>query len=145
MSSKLFSFKRKLPAPFHTVSKKIKVSSKYGDGTEATLCGTTVKGILAYLGCKDATRLGAVGLRGEKCVAEYKSAAGEYIYHLAVYDPTKGNVMASVYNRDTEMVEDYAIRDNQKDGAAVILAMMPALLAFMIPMFLSAFKALSMF
>lgn len=129
MSSKLFSFKRTLPAPFSTVAKKVKVSSKYGNGTEATLSGTVVKGVLAYLGCRDATMTGAVGLRGGKGVAEYKSASGDYVYHLAVYDPAKGNVMASVYNKDTEMVEDYAVRDNQRDGAAVILAMMPFLMA----------------
>ena len=38
MSSKLFVFGRPLPAPFDKVKKKVKVSSKYGDGTEATLC-----------------------------------------------------------------------------------------------------------
>lgn len=40
MASKLFAFSRPLPAPFSgTRSKKVAVSSKYGDGTEATLTG----------------------------------------------------------------------------------------------------------
>ena len=37
MSSKLFVFDRPLPAPFDKGGKKVKVSSTYGDGTEATL------------------------------------------------------------------------------------------------------------
>ena len=48
MSSKLFTFNRSLPAPFDKRGKKVKVSSKYGDGTEATLSSTVVKAILAY-------------------------------------------------------------------------------------------------
>ena len=32
MSSKLFSFSRPLPEPFDKVKRKVKVSSKYGDG-----------------------------------------------------------------------------------------------------------------
>ena len=42
MSSKLFSFSRPLPEPFDKVKRKVKVSSKYGDGTESTLCCTAV-------------------------------------------------------------------------------------------------------
>ena len=45
MSSKLFTFNRSLPAPFDKRGKKVKVSSKYGDGTEATLSSTVVKAI----------------------------------------------------------------------------------------------------
>ena len=49
MSSKLFVFNRDLPVPFDKVgTKKVKVSSKYGDGTEATLSSTVVKVVLAY-------------------------------------------------------------------------------------------------
>ena len=43
-----FIFGRSLPEPFDKGTKKVKVSSKYGDGTEATLSTTAVKGILAY-------------------------------------------------------------------------------------------------
>ena len=76
MSSKLFVFGRPLPAPFDKVKKKVKVSSKYGDGTEATLCSTVVKAVQAYFKCKDGSLPGAVGLCGTKGVAEYKSASG---------------------------------------------------------------------
>lgn len=127
MSSKLFSFSRPLPAPFDKVKKKVKISSKYGDGTEATLSGTVTKAVLAYLKCKDGSEYGAVGTCGTKGVAEYKSAAGPDIYHLAVYDQT-GSVLASVYNKDTEMMETYSVRTNEKDGAAVLMAMLPALM-----------------
>lgn len=48
MSSKLFAFSRPLPAPFDKAKKKVKVSSKYGNGTEATLCSTVVKAVQAY-------------------------------------------------------------------------------------------------
>ena len=52
MSSKLFSFSRPLPEPFDKVKRKVKVSSKYGDGTESTLCCTVAKAVLAYFKCK---------------------------------------------------------------------------------------------
>lgn len=48
MSSKLFSFSRPLPEPFGKVKKKVKVSSRYGDGTESTLCATVAKAVLSY-------------------------------------------------------------------------------------------------
>ena len=76
MSSKLFVFSRPLPAPFDKAKKKVKVSSKYGDGTEATLCSTVVKAVQAYFKCKDGSAPGAVGLCSTKGVAEYKSASG---------------------------------------------------------------------
>ena len=88
-----FIFGRSLPEPFDKGTKKVKVSSKYGDGTEATLSTTAVKGILAYCKCKDRTMEGAVGCSGTKCVAEYKSATGPDVYHIAVYDPATGSIM----------------------------------------------------
>lgn len=130
MSSKLFVFNRDLPAPFDKVgTKKVKVSSKYGDGTEATLSATVVKGVLAYCACHDGTNLGAVGTCGQKGVAEYKSAAGPDDYHLAVYDPTTGSVLASSYHKDTEVMETYTVGKNARDGAALLMAMLPALMA----------------
>ena len=129
MSSKLFVFGRPLPAPFDKVKKKVKVSSKYGDGTEATLCSTVVKAVQAYFKCKDGSLPGAVGLCGTKGVAEYKSASGPEIYHLAVYDPIGGSMLASIYNKDTETIETYTVRNNGQDGAAILMAMLPALMA----------------
>ena len=81
------------------------MSSKYGNGTEATLCSTVVKAVQAYFKCKDGSAPGAVGLCGTKGVAEYKSASGPEVYHLAVYDPAGGAMLASIYNKDTEMLE----------------------------------------
>ena len=128
MSSKLFVFGRPLPSPFDKVKKKVKVSSKYGDGTEATLCSTVVKAVQAYFKCKDGSTPGAVGLCGSKGVAEYKSSMGPEFFHLAVYDPTGGSLLAGIYNKDTEMIETYAVRNNGQDGAAILMAMLPALL-----------------
>ncbi|RKI66777.1 ATP-binding protein [bacterium 1xD42-67] len=129
MSSKLFTFNRSLPAPFNKVGKKVKVSSTYGDGTEATLSTTVVKAVLAFCACKDGDRPGAVGTCGQKGVAEYKSAAGADAYHLAVYDPTNGSVLASKYDSSTEMMETYSTGKTGQDGAAILLAMIPALMA----------------
>lgn len=129
MSSKLFAFSRPLPAPFDKAKKKVKVSSKYSNGTEATLCSTVVKAVQAYFKCKDGSAPGAVGLCGTKGVAEYKSASGPEVYHLAIYDPAGGAMLASIYNKDTEMLETYAVRNNGKDGAAIMMSMLPALMA----------------
>lgn len=129
MSSKLFTFNRSLPAPFDKVSKKVKVSSTYGDGTEATLSSTVVKAVLAFCACKDGSKPGAVGTSGQKGVAEYKSASGADAYHLVVYDPTSGSVLASKYDSSTEMMETYSMGKTGQDGAAVLLAMIPALMA----------------
>ena len=129
MSSKLFVFDRPLPAPFDKGGKKVKVSSTYGDGTEATLSNTVVKAVLAYCACKDGSKPGAVGICGSKGVAEYKSASGADAYHLAVYDSGNGTVLASKYDSDTEMMETYSVGKRGQDGAAIVLAMVPALAA----------------
>ena len=128
MSTKLFAFDRRLPAPFDKGGKKkVKVSSTYGDGTEATLSSTVVKAVLAYCACKDGSKPGAVGICGGKGVAEYKSASGADAYHLAVYDPSNGTVLASKYDSGTEVMETYSMGKSGQDGAAVLLAMIPAL------------------
>lgn len=50
----IFNFGRSLPSPFDTIAnKKIKVSSKYGDGTTSTLCGTVIKAVHAVCHCMD--------------------------------------------------------------------------------------------
>lgn len=128
MSKKLFVFNRSLPAPFTSVQKKVKVSSKYGDGTEATLTCTVMKGVLAYLGCRSAAVSGAVGMCGQKNVAEYKSSVNASTYHLAVYDPSDGSVLASVYDNDTCVIENYTVQNKGRDGAAIIMAMIPSLM-----------------
>lgn len=123
-----FIFNRPLPEPFDKGSAKVKVASMYADKTEATLSATAVKGILAFCKCKDRSEEGALGLCGAKGVAEYKSAAGPDAYHIVVYDPTTGSIMASVYDKNTEVMENYQMHNSARDGAAILMAMMPALM-----------------
>ena len=53
-ASNLFAFDRALPSPFDTLkSKRLSVSSKYGDGTASTLCASVIKGIHAVFRCMD--------------------------------------------------------------------------------------------
>lgn len=61
-------------------------------------------------------------------VAEYKSSKGPDAYHLVVFDSVSGNITASGFDRNTEMVESYRLHSTANDGAAVMMAMMPALL-----------------
>lgn len=127
-AAKLFAFNRSIPAPFDKIQKKVKVNSMYSPDTEATLTSTVVKAVLAYCGCRDGTKPGALGCCGRKGVAEYKSASGPNSYHLAVYDPDTGTAMASCYDSDTETMETYVAHSRAKDGAAILMAMIPALM-----------------
>ncbi len=125
----VFNFGRSLPEPFDTLkSKKVKTASKYGKGTEATLNCTMVKAVHALCDCMEGRGAGAVGISGHKTIAEYKSSAGPDIYHLAVYDSTNGNILASVYNSSSETVENYVMNPSGRDGAAVMFAVMPVLM-----------------
>ena len=128
----LISFDRPLPPPFDTLTtgKLVKgVASMYAGGAaDATLTATVCKAVLAYCGCKSGNGQGAVGLCDTKTVAEYKSSESPDLYHLVVYDPGSGSVMAAVYNKNTEMVETYTVGKAKRDGSAVMLAMMPTLL-----------------
>ena len=127
--SNLFNYAKSLPEPFNTLgSKKVKVSSKYGGGTESTLCATVIKAIHAVCNCMTGTGEGAVGSIDHRTVAEYKSAAGTDIYHLVVFDSSNGNIMASVYGKNTETIENYQLHSSARDGAAVMMAMMPLFL-----------------
>lgn len=127
--SNLFNFGRNLAEPFDTVkNKKIKVSSKYGDGTVSTLCTTVIKAVNAACGCMNGTGQGAFGTLDNKGVAEYKSSNGLDEYHLVVYDKTSGMLLASVYDKSTETLESYVAHNSARDGAAVMMAMLPALL-----------------
>lgn len=124
----LFNFSRPLPAPFDTLpSKKVPVSSKYGDGTQATLMATVIKGINAVCACMQGGA-GAVGVIDHRTVAEYKSAMGPDAYHLVVYDSASGSVMASVYDKNTEVFENYVLNNSNRDGAAIVMAMFPVLM-----------------
>ena len=128
-TNNLLNFSRSLPSPFDTLkSKKVKVSSKYGDGTESTLCATVIKAVHAMCAAQNGSGLGAVGVIDHRSVAEYKSSMGPDIYHLAVFDKSSGAVMASVYDANTEVFENYTLLPSKHDGAAVMMAMLPALM-----------------
>ena len=125
----LFNFSRSLPEPFDTLkSKKVKVSSKYGDGTEATLCTTVIKAVQAVCCCMNGSKEGAVGVIDHRTVAEYKSSMSPDAYHLVVYDSSTGSVIASVYDKNTEVLETYTMNNSERDGAAVMMALIPLLL-----------------
>jgi len=127
--SNFFNYSRTLPYPFDSLkSKVVKVSSKYGDGTNAKLTSTVVKAVMAYYECQQGES-GAVGLIDHRTVAEYKSSTGPDAYHLVVYDPGKGQFLAGCYNKSTEMIEQYVAHSSARDGAALVFAMMPLLLA----------------
>ena len=125
----IFNFGRSLPSPFDTIAnKKIKVSSKYGDGTTSTLCGTVIKAVHAVCHCMDGSGEGAVGIIDHRTAAEYKSSAGVDAYHLVVYDSNTGSLMASVYDSNMETIENYTLNSSGRDGAAVMMALFPILM-----------------
>ena len=125
----IFNFSRSLPSPFDTIAnKKIKVSSKYGDGTTSTLCGTVIKAVHAVCHCMDGSGEGAVGIIDHRTAAEYKSSASADAYHLVVYDSNTGSLMASVYDSNTETFENYTLNSSGRDGAAVMMALFPMLM-----------------
>lgn len=125
----LFNYARSLPEPFDTLpGKKVKVSSKYSHGTEATLCASVIKTVNAAC-CMNSGGEGAIGTVGEhKYAAEYKSFAGPDTFHIVVYESVSGNIVASVYDRSTEVMEQYTAHPSRYDGAALFLAMLPALM-----------------
>ena len=126
----LFNFGRPLPEPFDKLpSKKLKgVASKYG-GVEATLCAPVIKALHALCACQNGGE-GAVGkITSVMSVAEYKSSMGPDAYHLVVYDFGTGSLLASVYDKNTELMEQYTVHASARDGAALFFAMMPQLLA----------------
>lgn len=125
----IFNFGRSLPTPFDTLAnKKIKVSSKYGDGTTSTLCCTVIKAVHAVCHCMNGTGEGAVGIIDHRTVAEYKSAVSTDAYHLVVYDSNSGSLMASVYDKNMETFENYVLNNTGRDGAAIMMALFPVLM-----------------
>ena len=125
----IFNFSRSLPSPFDTIAnKKIKVSSKYGDGTTSTLCGTVIKAVHAVCHCMDGSGEGAVGVIDHRTAAEYKSSVSADAYHLVVYDSNTGSLMASVYDSNMETFENYTLNSSGRDGAAVMMALFPMLM-----------------
>ena len=127
----LFNYSRSLPVPFDTMTnKKVKVASMYGAKTESTLCGSVIKAVHAMCRCMNGTGEGAVGqIDTNKSVAEYKSSVGPDAYHLVVLDAASGSALASVYDKNTELIEQYVAHPSQRDGAAIFFALMPFLMS----------------
>ena len=127
----LFNYSRSLPVPFDTITnKKVKVASMYGAKTESTLCGSVIKAVHAMCRCMNGTGEGAVGqIDTNKSVAEYKSSVGPDAYHLVVFDAASGSALASVYDKNTELIEQYVAHPSQRDGAAIFFALMPFLMS----------------
>ena len=127
----LFNYSRSLPVPFDTMTnKKVKVASMYGAKTESTLCGSVIKAVHAMCRCMNGTGEGAVGqIDTNKSVAEYKSSVGPDAYHLVVFDAASGSALASVYDKNTELIEQYVAHPSQRDGAAIFFALMPFLVS----------------
>ena len=127
----LFNYSRSLPVPFDTMTNmKVKVASMYGAKTESTLCGSVIKAVHAMCRCMNGTGEGAVGqIDTNKSVAEYKSSVGPDAYHLVVFDAASGSALASVYDKNTELIEQYVAHPSQRDGAAIFFALMPFLMS----------------
>ena len=127
----LFNYSRSLPVPFDSMTnKKVKVASMYGAKTESTLCGSVIKAVHAMCRCMNGTGEGAVGqIDTNKSVAEYKSSIGPDAYHLVVFDAASGSALASVYDKNTELIEQYVAHPSQRDGAAIFFALMPFLMS----------------
>ena len=126
----LFNFSRPLPPPFDKLgSKKIHgAASQYG-GTDATLCAAVIKAVNVLCGCVNGDGEGALGrISPTNSVAEYKSSMGTTAYHLVVYDAATGNFLASVYDSNTELIEQYTVNASARDGAALFFSMMPQLM-----------------
>ena len=125
----LFNFGRNLPEPFDKLaSKKVSVSSKYGDGTTSTLCATVIKAIHAVCHCMNGSGEGAVGVIDHRTIAEYKSSNNVNEFHIVVHDSTTGALQAGVYDRNTETMATYVMNNAARDGSAVMMALFPTLM-----------------
>ncbi len=50
-------------------------------------------------------------------------------HHLVVFDAASGSALASVYDKNTELIEQYVAHPSQRDGAAIFFALMPFLMS----------------
>lgn len=128
MAKGLFAFKqgRQYPEPFDMVTDKLRdVHSKYSSTTKKTkLYQPMLKALLNYCKALLNNEPGAVGMSNAKCLAEYKSASGGD-YHVVVYNPDDGEFLASVMTKDRAVNEQYQLAESARDGAAMLLAMIP--------------------
>ena len=128
ISINLFAFNRKLPKPFNAISSKVDKTSVYSKGTQATLSTSVIKGINAVCACFLGKAEGAVGLKERRTVAEYKSSVSPDAFHLVVYDRSKGSLAASVYDKNTQVMERYVLGPSDRDGSAIMMALFPILM-----------------
>lgn len=127
--SNLFSFSKDLPSPFNSLTKKIvSTTSKYGDGTRSTLCMSVITAVNTICNIVNRGVPGAVGTLDYRGIAEYKTESKPNEYHIVVYDSATGNVLASVYDAETENPSNYTLNSKGQDGVAVIMAMFPFLM-----------------
>ena len=87
-----------------------------------------MKAVLQVCGQLASKHPGGVGSQNQYGIAEYKSSNSPEEYHLAIYDCTTGQILASVYNDTTGINESYNGGPKGRDCAAIIAAMFPALL-----------------
>ena len=121
----VFGFNRNLPTPFDTLkSKTVKVCSKHGTG-DSTLTTSVIKAVHAVCHCMARDGEGAIGRLDNKNVAEYKSSNDPNEYHLAVYDNSNGNILVCVFDKSSDIVENYVCTKNDRDGAAIMMALFP--------------------
>ena len=121
----VFGFNRNLPTPFDTLkSKTVKACSKHGTG-DSTLTASVIKAVHAVCHCMARDGEGAIGRLDNKNVAEYKSSKDPNEYHLAVYDNSNGNILVSVFDKSSDIVENYVCTKNDRDGAAIMMALFP--------------------
>jgi len=127
MAHSLFVFGRSLPEPFDGSKTTSQKKSQYSNGTQATLTSGPLKALNAICASLTGTGEGAVGKIDHRCVAEYKSSVDDE-YHLAVYDPGRGSVMAAVYDMNHGTVSKYTVSKTARDGAVVLMAMFSVLM-----------------
>lgn len=125
-------FRFPITGKFKEISKanngKKEFCSKYGNEGKSTLMQGILKAIDSYIMLN--RKGGAVGKKGSVYMAEYHSSVSDTI-HIVSWDsdPASGGAfLASVYNTVLETTEMYSQRNNERDGAALFLCMMPEFL-----------------
>lgn len=125
-------YKMPITGRFKDVNKansgKAELCSKYGNGKKSTLMQGVLKALDTYIMLNQ--NGGAVGKKGSFYMAEYHSSVPDTI-HLVRWDsdPASGGaLLASIYNTNLETMEQYSTKNQQKDGCALFLCLMPELM-----------------
>ena len=125
-------YKMPITGRFKNVNKansgNAELCSKYGNAKKSTLMQGVLKALDTYIMLNQ--NGGAVGKKGSFYMAEYHSSVPDTI-HLVRWDsdPASGGAMlASIYNTNLETMEQYSTKNQQKDGCALFLCLMPELM-----------------